>query len=169
MKEREKIRRQLMNKLVELRRALDEFQESISEFQKSEEHVQEKLIEYEKLSALGRLTANVAHEIRNPITVIGGLTERLKKFVADDAKGKEYFELISAEAKKLETILKEVLVFSDKAIFKREMQDINQIINDSLNAYEAKCKNSSIDVNRFLSVVPHIHIYRYKTSGCCNQ
>lgn len=160
MKDRERIRRQLMNKLVELRKALDELQESISEFQKSEEQVQEKLIEYEKLSALGRLTANVAHEIRNPITVIGGLTERLKKDISHDAKGKEYFELISAEAKKLETILKEVLVFSDKAIFKREMQDINEIINDSLNAYEAKCKNSSIDVNRFLSVVPQIYIDR---------
>ena len=146
--------------MVELRRTLDELQESISEFQKSEEQVQEKLIEYEKLSALGRLTANVAHEIRNPITVIGGLTERLKKNISHDAKRKEYFELISAEAKKLETILKEVLTFSDKAIFKREMQNINEIINDSLNVYEAKCKNFSIAVNRFLGVVPQIYVDR---------
>jgi signal transduction histidine kinase len=158
MKDREKTRRQLMDKLVELRKTLDELQESISEFQKSEERMQEKVIEYEKLSALCRLSANVAHEIRNPITVIGGLTERLKKFIADDAKGKEYFELISAEVKKLEAILKDALVFSDKAIFKREMQDIDAIINESLNAYEIKCEDLSIDVKSFLSDIPQMYI-----------
>jgi hypothetical protein len=44
-----------MNRLDGLRKMLDELQEAISEFQKSEEQMQEKLIEYEKLSALGRL------------------------------------------------------------------------------------------------------------------
>jgi signal transduction histidine kinase len=79
MKEREKTKKKLLNQLVDLRKMLDELQEAIDEFQNAEEQIQENIIEYEKLSALGRLTANVAHEIRNPITVIGGLAERLRK------------------------------------------------------------------------------------------
>jgi PAS domain S-box-containing protein len=41
------------------------------------EKLRSRLIQSEKLSALGRITANVAHEIRNPLTVLGGLAKRL--------------------------------------------------------------------------------------------
>lgn len=148
----------LMKKLVELRKMLDELQEAISEFQKAEEQIQEKIIEYEKLSALGRLTANVAHEIRNPITVIGGLTKRLKKSISHEPKEQEYLEGILSEVRRLEEILKDVLVFSDKAFFKREMKDINKIVEDSLNMYEDACKNASIYLKENLGDVPQIYI-----------
>ena len=156
MKDREKKRRNLINRLDGLRKGIDKLQEAISEFQKSEEQMQEKLIEYEKLSALGRLTANVAHEIRNPITVIGGLTERLKKGFVQEPKQKEYLDLISLEVKKLEEILKDVLVFSNKAVFKRELRDIHKIINDSLNTYKDKSEN--ININKLFGDIPRIYI-----------
>jgi signal transduction histidine kinase len=130
----------------------------LKQSRKAGKKLEEKIIEYEKLSALGRLTANVAHEIRNPITVIGGLVERLKKSFSHDEKENEYLELISAEAKRLEEVLKDVLIFSDKAVFKREMRDINKIVDDTLNAYENRFKNASIDVNKFLNGVPRIYI-----------
>jgi len=158
MKDREKTRRNLMNRLDGLRKGIDKLQEAISEFQKSEEQMQEKLIEYEKLSALGRLTANVAHEIRNPITVIGGLTERLKKSFVQEPKQKEYMDLISSEVKKLEEILKDVLIFSNKAVFQREMQDIHKIINDSLNTYRDKCEDINININILFGDIPQIYI-----------
>jgi signal transduction histidine kinase len=130
--------------------------DQLKDSRKKEETLQEKIIEYEKLSALGRLTANVAHEIRNPLTVIGGLTERLKKSFVQEPKQKEYLDLISLEVRKLEEILKDVLIFSNKAVFKRAMQDIHQIINDSLNAYKDKCEN--IHINRLFGDVPQIYI-----------
>ena len=118
--------------------------------------MREKLIEYETLAALGRLTANVAHEIRNPITVIGGLTERLKKSFVQEPKQKEYLDLISLEVKKLEEILKDVLIFSNRAVFQRKIQDIHMIINDSLNTYEGRCKN--ITINKLFGDIPRIYI-----------
>ena len=156
MTDREKTRSQLMNRLDGLRKMLDGLQVAISEFQKSEEKMQEKLIEYETLSALGRLTANVAHEIRNPITVIGGLTKRLKESFAQEPKRKEYLDQISLEARKLEEILKDVLIFSNKAVFKREIRDIHKIINDSLNSCKDKCEN--ININTLFGDIPRIYI-----------
>ncbi|OGW47758.1 MAG: hypothetical protein A2Y66_02610 [Nitrospirae bacterium RBG_13_41_22] len=130
----------------------------LMESKKAGKKLQEKIIEYETLSALGRLTANVAHEIRNPITVIGGLARRLKKSIPSGTKAEEYLELISLEAKKLEEILKDVLIFSDKGVFKREMSDINKIIDDPLHTYEDTCKSASIEINKFLGDIPQIYI-----------
>ncbi|MEW6585629.1 MAG: ATP-binding protein [Nitrospirota bacterium] len=158
LSDREKKKKQLVNKLIDLREMLDELQEAITEFQEAEEKIQEKIIEYEKLSALGRLTANVAHEIRNPITVIGGLAERLKKRISPEAKEKEYLDALSSEAKRLEEILKEILFFSDKAFFKREMKDINKIIEDSLIIYEDTCNKAGIGISKNLGNVPQIYI-----------
>jgi len=120
--------------------------------------LQRKFIEYEKLSALGRLTANVAHEIRNPITVIGGLAKRLKKSITSGTKEEEYLELISSEAKRLEEILRNVLVFSNEPFFLKEKQDINKIVNESLNVYKETCKDCSIKVYNVLDNVTHIYI-----------
>ena len=158
MRDREKTKKRLTDKLDALRKVIDELQEALSEFHKSEEHIQEKIIEYEKLSALGRLTANVAHEIRNPITVIGGLTERLKKGFVYEPEQKEYLELISLEAKRLEEILKDVLIFSDKAFFRREMKDINGVMDEMLTSYGLSDNNALIKTKKFMGDVPQIHI-----------
>ncbi len=158
MRDREKAKKKLTQKLDELRKVFDELEESMSEFHKAEERIQEQIVEYEKLCALGRLTANVAHEIRNPITVIGGLTERLSKYDGYEPKQKEYLDLISLEAKRLEEVLKEVLIFSNKAFFRREMKDVDGIIDEVLNDYEIAFKKASIKIDKSAGVVPHIYI-----------
>lgn len=132
-------------------------------------NLQEKRIEYEKLSALGRLTANVAHEIRNPITVIGGLTERLKKSTFPGAKEKEYLDMISLEAKRLEEILRDVLVFSSKAYPKRKEQDINKIVNESLDVYEDACEACSISIYKFFGDIPPIYVDKKQVKEAINN
>ena len=158
MRDRENTKKRLTGKLDDLRRVIDELQEALSEFHKSEERVQEKIIEYEKLSALGRLTANVAHEIRNPITVIGGLTERLKKSFVLEPKQKEYLDLISLEAKRLEEILRDVLIFSDKTFFRRALKNINEVVDELLHGFGLSESNALIKINKLMGDVPQIFI-----------
>ena len=120
--------------------------------------LQRKRTEYEKLSALGRLMANVAHQIRNPISVIAGFTERLKKSIDPKTKEKEYLDLISSEVKRLEEILKEVLIFSNEPFFKKERCDINKIIDECVDVYIGICNNCSITVNKHCNEVSNIYI-----------
>jgi signal transduction histidine kinase len=158
MRDREKAKKRLISKMDDLRKVLDELQDALGDFHKSEEIIHEKIIEYEKLSALGRLTANVAHEIRNPITVIGGLTERIRRNFVHEPKQKEYLDLISVEVKRLEEILKAVRIFSDKAIFRRELKDIAGIIDEVLSNFRLAIDNASININILSADVPHVYI-----------
>jgi len=54
--------------------------------EKEKQVLQRQLVQAEKMAALGRITANMAHEIRNPLTTVGGLTRRLDKTVQPGAR-----------------------------------------------------------------------------------
>jgi two-component system NtrC family sensor kinase len=106
---------------------------------------QGKLIQAEKLASLGRLTADVAHEIRNPLSSIGGFARRLSK-VACDEKEKGYADIIRCEVDRLEKILRDVLAFSREVRVHLQKHDIESVVKDILLVFEDMCKEQNIDV-----------------------
>ncbi len=108
------------------------------------EKLQDRLIQSEKLSALGRITANVAHEIRNPITVLGGLAKRLGRAVTWGDKEREYTDIIVSEATRLERILRSVLSFTRQEHIQKGKHNIIEIINESLRVMKLLYKEKTI-------------------------
>ncbi|MEW6600261.1 MAG: ATP-binding protein [Nitrospirota bacterium] len=132
--------------------------------------IQVKLIQTEKLSALGRLTADVAHEIRNPLTSIGGFARRLNKKLLGGTREKEYSDIVVAEVDRLERILKDVLSFSRETKYNMEYQEINTAIREALHAYSGIFEEQSIEVEEELDTsLPEILIDKDQVRQAVNN
>jgi signal transduction histidine kinase len=71
------------------------------------------LVEAERFSALGQMSAQLVHSIRNPITSIGGMARILTRKSAT-AEQKKFLEVISKETSRLDKILEDLNNFTEQ-------------------------------------------------------
>jgi len=128
--------------------------------EKEKKELQGQLAQTEKLAALGRFTANIAHEIRNPLTSVGGFARRLEKAVKADTKEKEYTRIIIAEVNRLEKILKNILSFSKDSPVNYTKNDLTEVIRHLLLTHEDLLKEKSIEVQKDLAEIPRFSFDR---------
>ncbi|MBN2078772.1 MAG: GAF domain-containing protein [Spirochaetes bacterium] len=98
---------------------------------------QEAIVESEKLAAVGRIAAHMAHEIRNPLVTMGGYARRIIQLPKEKSKiaGKidTSAEIILKECERLEKTLSNVMDFSRPAKFIKEFNNINDVVSDTVN------------------------------------
>ena len=132
--------------------------------------LQGRFVQAEKLSAIGRMTADIAHEIRNPLTSMGGFVRRLNKKLQDETKEKEYTELIISEVERLERILKDILMFSKEARFKEESQSINEAVRESVRTFIGISDEQSMQVKEHLDLsLPPVLVDRDQVKQAVNN
>ncbi len=110
-------------------------------------NLQRKLAESAKLAILGRLAARFAHEIRNPLTAVGGFARRLQKNSLPEEKVHEYASLMVTEAERLENVLRNLITMSQPEIGAIRPHDINEIIGYLLNGFAEECRSKKIKVD----------------------
>jgi signal transduction histidine kinase len=93
---------------------------------------QRRLIENEKLRSLGEMTANIAHEIKNPLVVIGGFTKRLARAAHLDENESRYVDIITKEVARLESILTDILNYVKETPLLFELCDVNNLLDEVL-------------------------------------
>ncbi|MGE5842763.1 MAG: ATP-binding protein [Deltaproteobacteria bacterium] len=95
---------------------------------------QEKLIRTERLASMSNLIQGVAHEIRNPITTIGGFAHRIKKELGDNRKLAKYADVILEETARLENIVKRVHAFTETQSYSPAPARIEPLVDEVLKA-----------------------------------
>ncbi len=73
---------------------------------------QDALLHSERLATVGRLAAHVAHEIRNPLTTIGGFARSIARRAEDAERVRSGAAVIAEEVARLEGLLSEIMDFT---------------------------------------------------------
>ncbi len=116
----------------------------------------ERLLDSEKMVAIGEMASGLAHEIRNPLVSIGGFIRRLyKKFPGDD-QSQSYFQVIINEVERLEKTMNEIMDFSQDPRGNYKEWDLNQIVEDALGLIQRELDEGHIQVEKQWGTLPKI-------------
>jgi signal transduction histidine kinase len=112
----------------------------------------------EKLSALSRISAGIAHEIGNPLTSISSYVQILREMDFDDFT-KESLDTIAKHIARIVDIVRQMSSFSKTASSDLKQHDIHKLIALTLELvkYDKRMKGVS-------PIDPGIHEYYFK---CC--
>ncbi len=114
----------------------------------TKEHMMEmELRTQERLAVLGEMSARVAHEIRNPLSAIGGFAQRAKK-IATDEKMERYLSIILNETRRLEELVNQTLEFSRSNLNANfEERSVNDTVKEAAELYFDKAREKGILLN----------------------
>jgi signal transduction histidine kinase len=114
-----------------LERQREQLQETLDQLRAT----QEQLIHNERLATVGAVVARVSHEIRNPLTTIGGFARTLRAHPDDIERVARTTDIIVEEVEKLEALLKEMLDFTSPKSPALEPADIAPVITALANVH----------------------------------
>ncbi|CAA6678952.1 MULTISPECIES: GAF domain-containing protein [unclassified Lentimonas] len=120
---------------------------------------EESLRQNEKLTTLGMLAAEIAHEIRNPLTVIKLLFESLDlQFEPGDDRETD-MNVIGDKLNQLEAIVSRVLDFGRNRQDMHASYDLNALIKETLRLVRLKLHQSKIEINYLPNAHPlHVQV-----------
>jgi signal transduction histidine kinase/putative methionine-R-sulfoxide reductase with GAF domain len=107
---------------------------------------QDRLVQSEKLMALGEMAARIAHEIKNPLTAIGGFARRIASPRAGGGahSPERYAQIILKEVQRLERIVNETLYFSREMVPAFRIVNLNVEIREVLSMFREELEEARI-------------------------
>jgi len=112
------------------------------------------LMQAEKLSSIGQISAGLAHELKNPLTTLKMLFQAFKEqpdMTVEDA------EVISKEIDKMDGIITNFMGFVKQKGFKLSKTDLNELIDRVLSLATYDIENANIEIKKdILENLPHV-------------
>lgn len=109
-----------------------------------EKQTEERLLRSEKLSAVGQLSASIAHEIRNPLTSLKGFLQLMKTSSNDNLQ--DYFCIMLEEINRIETITGELLLLAKPQVHQFQFEDIKEMIKNVVILIRSQALMNKIDI-----------------------
>jgi len=123
----------------------------ISKDMTKEIEFEKKMMQQEKLVSIGRLSAGVAHEINNPLTTILTSSMLIQEDLEPGTEVYEELSTISNEALRCRKIVKSLLDFARQSKSFKKMENLNNVIKESLVLTRKQAKFKNIDLGAHLS------------------
>ena len=104
----------------------------------------------DKLAAVGRLAAAIAHEIRNPLTSIAGSVNMLSEIPNLNTEHRQLLQIVTRESERLNAIITDFLAYSRNKQYQFAAVDMLPLLQDTLTLLQHRLvkENSGITVKK---------------------
>ena len=95
-------------------------------------HLEQEVATKERMAAVGRLSAAIAHEIRQPLTAMAGAVKELARLVPLEEDEKHLVNIVSRESERLNHIITDFLNYSREKSYVFQDEDLLPILDETL-------------------------------------
>ena len=110
-----------------------------------------ELVQSEKLSAVGQLAAGIAHDVKNPLAVIKGLSEEMQEDVMGDSNLISQLNIIQDSADRANVIISDLMKFSRQSDFDLQKQNICETVSSAIRLTEYLSRKGNVSVEAITS------------------
>jgi signal transduction histidine kinase len=130
-----------------LSRSVHELIEDVDHTQSELQRSRESLLQAEKLALVGKLSAGMAHSIRNPFTSVKMRLFSLSRSLKLSETQKEDFDVISEEIRHIDTIVQNFLEFSRPPKLKMQRISPSAVVDLAMQLLEHRLKSYNVAVS----------------------
>ncbi|MFH1479437.1 MAG: ATP-binding protein [Candidatus Omnitrophota bacterium] len=148
LQEEKRFREIMVSMLEDNNQVREELEKSLTNLK----NLQDQLIHAEKMQAIGRMAAGVAHEVKNPLgIVLQGINYFERVFSEEGTPDNETLQMMKDSIKRADSIVRALLDFSRLDKLSLKLGNINEILESSLRLIEFNINLKNIKVIKELS------------------
>jgi two-component system NtrC family sensor kinase len=131
----------------------------LADFARELEHSQAQLVQAEKMAAVGRLAASIAHEINNPLQAIHNSLHLTLRPTLPEEKKARYLAMAQEEVERLIDIVRRLLEFYRPSRGRRAVTDVNRVVGNVLALTNKRLQHGHVAVETYLDDdLPLLHV-----------